>query len=49
MESAARQARESIDASGQRLTRRLGYLLSVVIGLFAVMVAVAFWVAEHAW
>ncbi|MBN3846086.1 hypothetical protein G3N58_04455 [Paraburkholderia sp. Ac-20342] len=48
MESAARQAQENIDASGQRLTRRLGYLLSVVIGLFAVMVAVAFWVGEHA-
>lgn len=48
MESAARQAQVSIDASGQRLTRRLGYLLSVVTGLFAVMVAVAFWVGEHA-
>lgn len=48
MESAVRQAQMSIDASGQRLTRRLGYLLSAVVGLFAVMVAVAFWVGEHA-
>jgi len=47
-ESAVRQAQVSIDASGQRLTRRLGYLLSVVIGLFAVIVAVALWVGEHA-
>lgn len=47
LESAARQARVSIDVSGQRLTRRLGYLLSVMVGLFAVLVAVAFWAGEH--
>lgn len=47
IESAARQAQVSIDVSGQRLMRRLGYLLSVVVGLFAVLVAVAFWVGEN--
>jgi hypothetical protein len=47
MESAARQAQGSIEVSGRRLTRRLGYLLSVVIGLLAVLVAVAFWTGKH--
>lgn len=47
MESAARQAQGSIEVSGRRLTCRLGYLLSVVVALFAVLVAVAFWAGEH--
>ncbi|MDN7444360.1 hypothetical protein QZM64_34890 [Burkholderia cepacia] len=47
MEAAARQAQASIEVSGQRLMLRLGYLLPVVVGLFAMLVAVAFWVGEH--
>jgi hypothetical protein len=47
IESAARQAQVSIDVSGQRLMRRLGYFLSVVVGLFAVLVVAAFWVGAH--
>ncbi|RZF23714.1 hypothetical protein EVC45_42750 [Paraburkholderia sp. UYCP14C] len=47
IESAARQAQVSIDVSGQRLMRRLGYLLSVVVGLFAILVAGAFWAGKH--
>lgn len=45
--SAARQAQASIEASGKRLTRRLGYLLSALIGLFSMLIAVAFWAGGH--
>jgi hypothetical protein len=47
IETAARQAQVSIEVSGQRLTRRLGYLLSVGACLFAVLVTVVFWVGEN--
>lgn len=47
IESAARQAQASIEVSGKSLTRRLGYLLSAVIGLFSMLIAVAFWASEH--
>ncbi|MDS0861642.1 hypothetical protein NUV25_28440 [Burkholderia pseudomultivorans] len=47
MEAAARQAQASIEVSGKRLMRRAGYLLSVVIGLFSMLIAVAFWAGGH--
>lgn len=47
IESAAGQAQMSIEISRQRLMRRLGYLLCVVVGLFAVLVVAAFWAGEH--
>ncbi|MGF6260979.1 hypothetical protein OKW49_001880 [Paraburkholderia youngii] len=47
IESAARQAQASIDVSGQRLMRRLSYLLLVVASLFAVLIVVAFWAGEY--
>lgn len=47
IEAAVRQAQVGIEISGQHLTRRLGYLLSVMVGLFAVLVAVGFWAGEH--
>ena len=46
IEAAAREAQLSIEISGRRLMRRLGYLLSVAVGLFAVLGAVALWAGE---
>lgn len=48
IEDTARQVQVGIEVSWQRLTRRLGYLLSAVVGLFALLVVVAFWAGEHA-
>jgi len=47
IETAARQAQGSIEVSWQRLMRRLGYMLAVVVGLFAALVAIAFWAGAH--